>query len=159
MKVKHYICPRACGKTTLANNLQKKDSSLLLIQCEGLSVSIDSLIAKFRGQEDARDCYTGIIIDEFIPITKHRDYHLSQFQFLLDYLGIEEVILISTPDKLYNSSEFDRLEMQNRLLLSSKNIEVEVIRTNLHPTHKFINRNEQSEEFFQTQILGNYKIL
>lgn len=156
-KVKHYICPRACGKTTFANKLQKEDPSLLLIQGEGSSMSIDSLLTRFRGQKDSHDCYTGIIVDEFLPMTRHHNYSRSKFLFFLEYLGIDEVILISTPDKLYNSSEFDELEMKDRFLLSSNNIEVEVIKTNFNNSRDIASRDLFNHEFFETQILGNYR--
>lgn len=106
MKIKHYICPRVCGKTTFAKDLQMEDPENTL-----LYTGIWNCGRSHKGEK-----YKRIILDEFLYIrnvVNKTDQHKKFFDdwvlielihFALDGKG--ELILISTPEKLRNSSTF-----------------------------------------------------
>lgn len=148
MKIKHYICPKACGKTTFAENLQKEDPSLLLIQRGYTITNVHQLFDMFRGRNDSYNTYTGIIIDEFLPITNLKDYSKSYLLEFFKYLGVEEAILISTPDRLYNFIE-DYKELSSKFLNIKDGIEI--VETD------FGNKKSKEEQEYYYNSLGENK--
>lgn len=133
MNITHYVCPRKCGKTTFARELQIKDPSLLLIERDCSITDMEKLFESFRGKVDRYNFYTGIIIDEFIPFTKSRGYSKGRLLSELKIMGIEEVFLISTPDKIYDvENNKDREEMIQKFLIDIPECEnkINIIKTN-----------------------------
>jgi len=183
MKVKHYITPRACGKSTFAKDLQMElpDTTLLLSGCsEGV------INRRFWG-----DHFDRIIFDDFMYTYGFFKINGSEVRFTDWFLGYllprlnadGELILISTPDRLRNSSSYllgtqgirnkdqikndfvnkDKIineikEFHFLFLLPSKNIEV--IKTNFgfgfKEEFKKRQKAEFNEEEYLTQIEGNF---
>lgn len=163
MKITHYIAPRDCGKTTFAESLQKQDPSLLLIQRSYTITDMLQLFKSFRGKYDHHNCYTGIIIDEFIPFTQSRGYSKGRFLQELKIMGIEEVVLISTPDKFYNPRKIeDFKEMVEKFLIDILECEnkINIIKTNFNkpsmPKWEEEMRIQLGEEKFLTDIKGEF---
>jgi hypothetical protein len=161
MKITHYICPRACGKTTFAEKLQKEDPSLLLIKRDISLTDWDLLLEKFRGRDDFRDCYTGVIIDEFLTLTNLRSYDRDKVISMFNKMGMKEMILISTPVKLYDKySETDQKEMNSKFLLSSTRDKIAVIKTNFGRNwpeeQKQAYKDILGVEQYKTEVLGVY---
>lgn len=123
MKTKHYICPRGCGKTTFAEELQMKDpeGTLLFSNC-----STDILGKNFRGQRFNKVIFDGFLdlYGKFNEVDKVRftDWFICHVLSVLDSEG--ELILISTPDMLRNSSSY--LLLSNGLINKSQ-IQNEVV--------------------------------
>lgn len=112
MKVKHYICPRKCGKTTFAKDLQMEspEDTLLFTMSGGVWKWGFSI----RGER-----YKRIIIDEYIERYNKLSNDIEKEKFI-DWIREElmstlipngELILISTPDKRYDAFMFQMLNM------------------------------------------------
>lgn len=161
MKIKHYICPRACGKTTFAENLQKEDPSLLLIQRAYTITSLKQLFDMFRGRVDSHSTYTGVIVDEFLSMASLRDYGRDEFICFLKWLGVKELILISTPDRLYDSVDDIDIEiMYKKFLLPSVESNLEIVETDFSNSKSEKELRDYKrlmpEEQYKTQILGEF---
>lgn len=103
MKVTHYICPQNCGKTAFAKNLQMEDPENTLLFS---SPSKDIINRVFRGCH-----YDKVIFDDFLKTYSLVDNKMKFIEwFICNILSIlnkgGELILISTPDKLRNSSSY-----------------------------------------------------
>lgn len=107
MKITHYIAPRASGKTTFAKELQSQDPENTLLFTMG-EEGFWKWGFSMRGERWKR-----IVFDEYI----FRYNQLSEFQKdkFYDWIQMEiintlrledgELILISTPDRLYHQEE------------------------------------------------------
>lgn len=118
MRITHYICPRDCGKTEKAKEIQMEDLSgtLLFIYRNG----------RFGASMRKEPKFRTIIYDEFLLTYSHQDT-LSQKESFLRWILCDvmqalkpdgHLILFSTPDKLRNSSSF--LLMQKGLINRSQ---------------------------------------
>lgn len=169
VKIKHYICPRCCGKSKKALELANEDpENTLLINTKG---KMDI----FQSQYGNR--FKRVIIDEYIsnyfilPQTKRRQLFTWMVREILPSLNLDdgELILISTPVNQYSVETFLLYKLRNQLpkdlvirdttnytrnLLTLDKVNkdfteieecfldperVEVIVTDLGSTHKFTN--------------------
>lgn len=169
VKIKHYICPRDCGKSKKALELANEDpENTLLINTKGK-------MDRFQSQYGNR--FKRVIIDEYIsnyfilPQTKRRQLFTWMVREILPSLNLDdgELILISTPVNQYSVETFLLYKLRNQLpkdlvirdttnytrnLLTLDKIykdfteieecfldpeRVEVIVTDLGSTHKFTN--------------------
>lgn len=125
MKITHYICPRGCGKTTKARELQMEDPEntlLFLLGKNGDSYRDGLSLRGFR--------FKRVIFDEFLLVCskKEKKEHLVRFYEWICYdimNSLEqdgEIIFISTSDKLYDPLIFSLLSSQINLqgLLTEK---------------------------------------
>lgn len=124
MKITHYICPRGCGKTTKAKELQMEDPENTLLFTLGKMGESYRLLS-LRGSR-----YKRIIFDEFLlvcsrkekkeDLVKFYDWILCEVIPVLEQDG--ELILISTSDKLYDPLIFSLMASQINLqgLLTEK---------------------------------------
>lgn len=146
-----------CRKST------ERSPSLLLIQ-RGYSITDwEELFKKFRGEEDRHNCYTGVIIDEFLPLTNLKSYNKGRILLEFSMMGINEMILISTPDKMYNRLNNDDCnEMIQRFLLSNDKENFELIKTDFdrhkHDPKLDGLREVLGEERYKLDVLGEYLI-
>ena len=159
MNIIHYICPRACGKTTFAEKLQKEDPSLLLIERGHDLTDLDWLEKTFRGALDRRDTYTGVIIDEFLSMTNLHNYYRDRMLFLFREMGIDELTLISTPDRLYDRYEPKDWNMMVDKFLAEESC-TKIIKTDfgkrMSQKEKEGYKNMLGEERYKTEMLGEY---
>lgn len=184
MKIKHYICPRACGKTTFAENLQMEapESSLLFKMEKGYWKWGFSM----RGER-----WNRIIMDEFlfrydqlhtIDKGKFREWMLAEVLNVIYPDG--ELVLISTPTKRFNQSTFtllateinklnikkipfidndklfEELDEIQHLFLCPFGTNVEIIKTDFgnKKSEQTLNtyKTSFSTEEYRTQILGEF---
>ena len=121
MKITHYICPRNCGKTTFAKELQMKDpeNTLLYTMEHG---------AWSWGQSMRGERWKRIIMDEYIlrynklsEVDKHRFIDWIKKDVMPRLIQSDgELVLISTSDQLYNSLLFlflsQGIDNENRIM-------------------------------------------
>ena len=177
MKVTHYICPRGCGKTSKAEEIQMDDpDNIVIIKCYPVP-SIDYLIKVLHGRN-----YKKVIFDEFLHFASDRHYDRDLLLNLLVKVKCEELILFSTQDKPYNlmsimlvgivkhpkylkdySLDLDGIkgtikEYDDKFLNPS---EVDIVKTNFGQPMSFEDKRkyktEMPPDIYKAQILGEFK--
>jgi hypothetical protein len=148
-KIKHYVCPVCSGKSTTAQKLQNLDpENTLLIEVQS-STNLDLIYKKF-----IKGCkFKKIIIDNFLNLYSNKKNEVNKFVQYIKSNSVEEIILFSTPDRLYNKNE-DKKELKEKFLDGS---EVEVIQefyTVLPPEDRIILYSTLNPNEFQTKVLG-----
>jgi len=184
MKIKHYICPRNCGKTTFAENLQMGDPENTLL------FKMDRGFWKW-GQDMRGERWKRIIMDEYI--LRYNNLGETDKDRFVDWLNTDvinclykhdegELILISTPDKLYSEEsimlasliynygyqkDYEILDMKkimnNYQEINNKCLNlaiVEIIKTDFgnKKDKEILKRYKEmfSEEQYKTDILGEF---
>lgn len=179
MKVTHYICPRRCGKTSKAEEIQMEDpENIVIIKCYPIP-SIEILTNILHGRR-----FEKVIFDEFLHFASDRYYDRDLLLKLLVRVKCEELILFSTQDRLYNEmsmmlvgiiehpeflkdyplsmglNEIKRVieEYNNKFLNPSK---VDIIKTNFGYPMSFQDKRryklEMPSDIYKAQILGEFK--
>jgi hypothetical protein len=149
-KIKHYVCPVCSGKSTTAQQLQKLDpENILLIEVYD-GTDLDVIREKF-----IPDCkFKTIIIDNFLKLYRNKKNCVRKFINFLKKKNVEEIILFSTPDRLYDIS-MDKKEIKRKFLDSS---EVEVLQKEfyggLSVNDRMVFTSTLSPAEFETKILG-----
>ena len=134
----------------MARNIQSVDpENTLLIEAKedtNLEEIYDLFIKGFK--------FRTVVIDDFLYLYKNKSNKVRKFINNLQKNNVEEIILFSTPDKLYDKHE-DEKELKKKFLDSS---EAEVIQRELY---NGISKNERmiftakfKSEEFQTKVLG-----
>jgi len=98
MKITHYICPRGCGKSTKAREMQLRDPENILL----FSAIWKPVRLRGRGR------FKKIIFDEYLgkfeSIVDRRRFIDWFYRDVVNALQEDgEVIFMSTPDKLYSA--------------------------------------------------------
>lgn len=115
VKIKHYICPRGCGKSKKALELANEDpENTLLINTKGK-------MDRFQSQHSNR--FKRVIIDEYIlnyfnlSQPKRRQLFTWVVREILPSLNLDdgELIIISTPVKQYSVETFILYSLRNKL--------------------------------------------
>lgn len=179
MKVTHYICPRGCGKTLQAEEIQMDDpENIVIIKCYPVP-SIERLIQLLSNRN-----YKKVIFDEFLHFASDRKYDRGLLLKLLFRVKCEELILFSTQDRLYNEmsmmlvgiiehpeflKDYDLSmdlngikrvikEYNDKFLNPSK---VDIVRTNFGYPMSFQDKRkykaEMPPDIYKAQILGEFK--
>jgi hypothetical protein len=179
MKITHCICPRGCGKTSKAEEIQMEDpDNIIIIKCYPIP-SIEYLMKILHGRS-----YKKVIFDEFLHFASDRHYDRDSLMMLLVRVKCEELILFSTQDRLYNemsmmltgiiehpeflkdyklSMNLDEIkktieEYNSKFLNPSK---VDIIRTDFNnpmlPIDRQRYKREMPADIYKAQILGEFK--
>ena len=172
MKRTHYIMPRRSGKTIKAKKLRDQDNkNSFLIEGGGSAKDLIKEVKKLRGYK-----FKKIIIDEFIPCVMYRDdFNKNTFENELEIIGIDEIVLFSTPIKIYSEVElylanliefpdymlnYDYFDLKNlkKIIIEIKNSYLTHIDTNIIEEGSFMcerNGSTEKEEFI-TNICGSF---
>ena len=98
MKIIHYVCPRRCGKTTKAKDMQMEDPENILLFTENWTFG-----RNFRGKRFKKIIFDEFLGKDFIQTGKFQDW---MCRHLLNTLTPEgEIILFSTPHKFYTKEQ------------------------------------------------------
>ena len=110
-KITHYVCPVCSGKSTAAQKLQNLDPENTLL----IEVYNDTNLTLIN-QNYIKGCkFKTVIIDNFLKLYKNKKNCVRRF---IDYLkknDVEEIILFSTPDRLYDIN-MDERELRDKFL-------------------------------------------
>jgi len=109
-KVKHYVCPVCSGKTTKAQEIQLNDpENTLLIEV------LDSTDIERIYEKHIKGCrFKTIVIDNFLKLYNKKRGDVNKIMQKMKAHS-EEIILFSTPDKLYDKKT-DKEELKSKFL-------------------------------------------
>lgn len=152
MKIKHYICPRNCGKTTFAENLQMEDPENTLL------FKMDRGFWRW-GQNMRGERWNKIIMNEYIlrynQLNENdKDRFVSWiYQIVLNTLTKDgELILISTPDRSYSQEEI-ALACIGKLSADFYSLDTNKINRNIREIdNKFLNPSFKNLQIIETDL-------
>ena len=149
-KIIHYVCPVCSGKSTMAQKLQNLDpEETLLIEARD-STDLDMIY-----ENHIKGCiFKKVIIDNFLKLYQNKKNCVRKIIKLFKKNGTQEIILFSTPDRLYDE-HIDKSELKKKFL---DRTEVEIINKEFYgglSVHdRMVFTSTLSAQDFQSKILG-----
>ena len=150
IKIKHYVCPVCSGKSIAAQKMQNLNPEETLLIEVDTTTDLNLIYEKFV--KDYK--FKKIIIDNFLKLFSNKKNQVKKFIKYIKSCGVEEIVLYSTPDHLYNKVT-DKKELADKFLIGD---DVEVIQDEFYHGLSTVDRMALTSLLrandFQTKVLG-----